>query len=307
MSDIFGSPQSFARLGEVLSVLAALLWAVSIVLFRVAGEKVHALGMNLFKNVLAVGLLLPTMAVFGEFATPTPGLTLGSSLWLVGSGLIGIALSDTLFFMALNKLGAELTAIVDCAYSPFVIGLSFVFLGERMDALQTAGAALIVLAVVMIARKKSDLAIPRRTLLAGIGLGVVALFFQAVGIVMFKPLLGGASILWVTFLRMAGGAAGVAIAIAVHPRRRAIVRPIFSKKTILILLPASLLAAYFSNVIWIGGMKYTLASIASALNQLNTIFIFGLAAIFLKEKITALKLAAVTLAFAGAMLVSIRF
>jgi len=305
MSDIFGSPQNFARLGEFLSILAALLWAVSIVLFRVVGEKVHALGMNLFKNVLAVGLLLPTMAVFGEFASP--GLSLGSSLWLVLSGLIGIALSDTLFFMALNKLGAELTAIVDCAYSPFVIGLSFVFLGERTDALQTAGAALIVLAVVMIARQKSDSPIPRSTLLAGIGLGIVGLFFQAIGIVMFKPLLGGASILWVTFLRMAGGAAGVAIAVAVHPRRRAIVRPIFSKKTILLLLPASLLAAYFSNVIWIGGMKYTLASIASALNQLNTIFVFVLAAVFLKEKITPLKLAALTLAFAGAMLVSIRF
>jgi drug/metabolite transporter (DMT)-like permease len=151
------------------------------------------------------------------------------------------------------------------------------------------------------------LAIPRRTLLAGIGLGIVALFFQAVGIVMFKPILGGASILQVTFLRMAGGAAGVALAVAVHPRRRAIVRPIFSKKTFLILLPASLLAAYFYNVIWIGGMKYTQASIASALNQLNTIFIFALAAIFLKERITLLKLAAVTLAFAGAMLVSIRF
>jgi drug/metabolite transporter (DMT)-like permease len=72
-----------------------------------------------------------------------------------------------------------------------------------------------------------------------------------------------------------------------------------------LLVPATVLSAYLSMVLWMGGMKYTQASIASALNQLNTIFIFILAAIFLKEKITPLKLICVALAFAGAMLVSI--
>jgi drug/metabolite transporter (DMT)-like permease len=52
---------------------------------------------------------------------------------------LGIALADWLFFTALVRLGAELTAIVDCAYAPFVIGLSFLFLGERMSAVKTAG------------------------------------------------------------------------------------------------------------------------------------------------------------------------
>jgi len=52
------------------------------------------------------------------------------------------------------------------------------------------------------------------------------------------------------------------------------------------------------------GMKYTQASIASALNQLNTIFIFILAAIFLKEKVSTAKLAAIAMAFAGAFFVS---
>ena len=50
MNDIFGSPLTFARLGEVLSVGAAVFWAIAVVLFRVAGEKVHPLGVNLFKN-----------------------------------------------------------------------------------------------------------------------------------------------------------------------------------------------------------------------------------------------------------------
>jgi drug/metabolite transporter (DMT)-like permease len=57
--------------------------------------------------------------------------------------------------------------------------------------------------------------------------------------------------------------------------------------------------------VWIAGMKHTQASIASALNQMSTIFIFVLAAIFLKEKVTRTKLLAVVLAMLGALLVSV--
>jgi drug/metabolite transporter (DMT)-like permease len=303
MSDIFGAASSFAQLGEFLSFASAFLWAVAVVLFRVVGEKAHPVAMNLFKNALAVLLLVPTLAVFGEPLVPS--LDAGRLLWLFASGVIGIAVADTLFFEALNRLGAELTAIVDCAYAPFVIGLSFLFLGERMGASQTAGVGLIILAVVLIALKKGDGRLPRRTLLAGIGIGIVALFFQAVGIVMFKPILKEVPLLQVCLVRMLGGTLGAAASPAFLRRPGRLLRPLFAGKTPFLLLPASLLASYVSNVIWLGGMKYTLASIASALNQLNTIFIFILAALFLKEKITPLKLAAIGLAFAGAVLVSV--
>jgi drug/metabolite transporter (DMT)-like permease len=63
-------------------------------------------------------------------------------LWLLASGLIGISVADTLFFVALRKLGAELTAIVDCVYAPFIIGLSFLILRERMTVSQTGGVGL---------------------------------------------------------------------------------------------------------------------------------------------------------------------
>jgi drug/metabolite transporter (DMT)-like permease len=57
-------------------------------------------------------------------------------------------------------------------------------------------------------------------------------------------------------------------------------------------------------VIWIAGIKYTQASIASALNQTSTIFIFIFAGLILREPITVRRALGIILAFTGAFLVS---
>jgi drug/metabolite transporter (DMT)-like permease len=302
MTDIFGSWFTFPYLGEALSFMSAILWASSVVLFRIIGLKVHALGLSLFKNLLSALLLGLTLISFGMPLLPS--ISSAHYGLLILSGILGLALSDTLFFMALRILGAELTAIVDCAYAPFVIGLSFLFLGERMNGLQTVGVVLIMLAVFLITRKKIGVEIPRRILLSGVILGVSSMFVTAAGIVMIKPMLKQTSLLWASFLRMAAGAVSVGIFLAFYRKRDAILAPLRNRRNMSRLIAPSFLGAYLSQVIWMGGMKYTQASIASALNQLNTVFIFVLGAVFLKERITPLKLAAAVLAFAGALLVS---
>jgi len=54
-----------------------------------------------------------------------------------------------------------------------------------------------------------------------------------------------------------------------------------------------------------GGMKYTQASVASALNQTSIVFIFILAAVFLKEPVNRFKIIGIFLAFLGVILVSL--
>ena len=303
MVSLLKSFAAMPHLGEVLSAASALVWAVAVILFRVCGRTVPPLALSFFKNLLAGLLLLLTLAALGQPLFPP--LPLKHYALMLLSGVIGVAISDTLFFMALNKLGAELTAIVDCAYAPFVIGLSFLFLGERINPVQSGGVVLIVMAVLLISGRKTEALVPRRDLRAGVVLGVLSMFISAAGIVIMKPLLAGDSLVWAGLVRTVGGAVSLAMVLAFHPRRRAILAPLASTRMLKLLVPATVLSSYLSMVLWLGGMKYTQASISSALNQLNTIFIFILAAIFLKEKITPLKVIAVALAFAGAMFVSI--
>ena len=304
MNSLLDGITRLPHIGELLSLFSAVFWAIAVILFRIAGDKIHPLVMNLFKNTLSLVLLALTVLLLGGGAT---GLSPKLVAIFALSGVLGIALADWLFFTALVRLGAELTAIVDCAYAPFVIGLSFLFLGERMNAVQIAGVALILAAVILITRKKTDERISRKALLSGVGIGVVAMFLTAGGIVLAKPYLAGVSVAWATLVRMAGGSLAGLLLWAAHPRRLELIRPLRKGANYRILIPASISGAYLSVVIWVAGFKYTQASIASALNQLNTIFVFILAAVVLKEKITPLKTIAVTLAFIGAILVSVSF
>jgi drug/metabolite transporter (DMT)-like permease len=236
-----------------------------------------------------------------------PPLPAGHYLGFLLSGFYGIAVSDTLLFVSLDKLGAELFAIVDCSYVPFVIGLSYVVLGERITPVQAAGVTLIVIAVALVSGKRADARIAPRDMRIGIAAGLLSMLCSAVGIVIMKPLLAGVSMIWVGWLRTMTGAAALSLTMALHRRRRALLAPLRDARALAALAAATVLGSYLSMLLWLGGMQLASASIASALNQLNAIFIFILAAIFLKERITPLKLAAVFLAFAGALLVSVPF
>ena len=289
-------------LGEILAAASGLAWAVAVILFRISGRTIHPVGLNLAKTVLAFAVMVPTLLVLGEPLAPAvPFETTGM---LLLSGILGIAVSDTLFFYALNRLGASLTAIVDCFYSPFVIAMSFVLLGERLTPVQLVGAALVLSAVLTLSKEGKLEKIGRKDLALGILFGVLAMFFVAFGIVMVKPVLGSVSVYWSTFVRLAGGSLALAVLVPFLRNRRAILAPLLELRNWKALLPASFFGSYLSLILWMGGMKYAQASVAAVLNQLNTIFIVIIAAIFLKERLTGWKILAVILAFAGAYLAS---
>lgn len=304
MTSFFAALTGFRSFGEVLAIASGLVWAVAVILYKVSGRNVHPLGLNLFKNVLALVFMVPTMLVLGKplFPATAPG----SIGLLLLSGFLGIAVSDTLFFYSLNRLGASIVAIVDCFYSPFVIALSYVILGEHMSAWQLAGVALIISAVLAASRSSSNGApVARRDLVLGLVFGVLAMFFVAVGIVIVKPVLAKESVVWATLVRIVGGTIPLALLIPFLPGRRAILKPLLDRANWKAMVPASFFGSYWSLILWMGGMKYARVSVAAALNQLNTIFIVILAALFLKERLSWWKIAAVALAFIGAYLAAV--
>lgn len=295
--------ENIPHAGEILSLLTAMFWAVAVIFFKKSGETVHPLGLNLFKNALGFLLILVTLGLFKEALLQQ--VPLGDLILLILSGAIGIGIGDTLLFACLNLIGAGLTAIVDCLYSPFVISLSFLFLGERLTFLQIVGAVLIVLAVLTVSLKWGRIDIDRHKLIRGIFLGALAMLSTAVGVIMVKPLLSRIPFLWATEVRLLGALLSLMVVVLTHRGRRKILSSVLDKKSRLYVISGSFFGAYMAMLVWLGGMKLTHASIASALNQTSSIFIVILAALWLKEPLNARRIAGIVIAFLGVLFVSI--
>ncbi|MBD2551477.1 DMT family transporter [Microcystis elabens FACHB-917] len=139
-------PLSAAPVAAALA--AAFCWALSSLLWRRLPTSLSAARLNLLKNLLAVALLLPLALLLPWRLSPRP-LAL-----LALSGVLGIALGDTLFFAALRRLGTRRTLTID-AGGPAVTSLAGVaLLGEVPLPAQWLGIGLISVAVLLVVQQR---------------------------------------------------------------------------------------------------------------------------------------------------------
>lgn len=287
-------------LGEFYSLACALVWASAVVLFKKSGESLPPVPLNLFKNLLGLGLLLLTVLVLHGAAAPDipPEVV----LLALFSGFLGIGVGDSLYFRALNGIGASRMGIAQTMYSPFVILLSTLFLGERLTLTQLAGVALVLGGIVLVNDLRGAHA-EGRALRRGVADAAASVFVMAVGVVIAKPLLERYDFLWIVSLRLVGGTLGLLMFLAL---RRETVSAWASFKTVRHwphIIAGSVAGAYLSMMLWLAGYKYTQASIAAVLNEMAAIFIIALAAVFLKDRLKPAQLAGSLLAVAGVVLV----
>ena len=291
------------HLGEFYSVLAALVWAVSVVLFRLSGRTLRPLALNFFKNAVAVVIFAATFAIFRiPLARNVPAVDYAL---LAFSGVVGIAVADTLFFKSLNLVGAGLSQVASLSYSPFVILFTFLFLGERLTPGDLAGAGLIMLGIFLTAGHAPAPGTTSHDLRKGIGYAILSMALMALGVAAAKPVLDRSPLIWTTAVRLASGMAALCVLAAVSPRQRDLWRTLRPSRSWRVSLPAAVLGTYLAMLIWMAGMKYTQAATASILNQTSAVFVLPIAAIVLKESITRRKAIAVATAIAGVALVSL--
>ncbi len=292
--------------GELYSVLCALIWAFAVILFTHVGRDTPPVVLNLFKGCVALVLLPPTLLVIGTPFVPT---NLAWTDWaqLIISGIIGISIADSLFFASLNRLGAGRSAIVDCLYAPIVILCGWLFLSEPVGWKILVAVALMVSAIFIGTWDPQADPLHRdpAKLRAGIGYGAIAMALMAIGIVIAKPVLNRADLLWATLVRVAGATAFLG-AQALLPRWRAATFRVFTPgRHWPLLMAAGFVGTYLAMIVWLAGMKYTTVSVSSILNQTSTLIVPLLAAIFLRERLTWRRILAVSMGFAGVVILNI--
>lgn len=283
-------------LGEAMALGSAATWAFGVILARQLGRTLPPPTLNLFKNGLVLLALTPLALVSTHGQLPSLGTS--ALLLTLASGIMGIAVADTLYFRALNELGAGRMGVVGNLYSPLVLLMGYAFLGERLGPWQWLGFALVAGGVLLIARPSAQWQAPPTHALRGVLIGAASIALMAVSIVMLKRVLEAHSLLWITLLRLLGAVAGLLV-LAAWPRTRVHFRfdpgPVPWGRLVL----AALCGQGLSMVLWLGGYKYAPAAVAAILNESASVFLVILGALWLREPLDRRALVGVTLTFTG--------
>ena len=294
-------------------LIAAILWSVTVILLKSSSNQLSPFLINPIKN--SIGLLL-FLLLFLYTGIPLwyDNLSLLGYYKILLSGLLGMALGDTIFIYALSKIGANRVAIVD-SFSPFIIYFYSILLlyNQELVFIQFVGLMITTIAIVILTYENDYEDIDYQTKRSGILWVFFAMSCTGYGIVLLKTVLNEINIvevdqklkfnLWVTAFRLLPGVVFSWFMFLFKKNKKSLLKPLTNRTVLSKLLLASVIGPFFALGFWILGYAFIdKPSIASIISQTSVIFIVILSWIFLKEKLTPLRLVSISFAFIGVLL-----
>lgn len=273
----------FPHAGELAGLTASIIWAFTLCAYRVHAAGLPSVTVNLFKNCVSFTCLLATALLAGA-AWPSAGSTWG---WLALSGFMGLCVSDTAMFAALQRLGAQRTAAIQCLGPPMAALLAFYFLGEELKAVGIVGMTLTVAAVagVVLLGPRDHLRLgPDWSL--GLLLAIGAAAAQAVGLVMARDAFQQADVMTGTLIRLAPAIAVLGLVVGQRGPQARLDLLFDSRLRVGSLAMAAFFGGFLGLFLLSAATKFAPAGIAATLTSTFPLWLIPVARVFLKERIT---------------------
>lgn len=126
--------------GEFAALFTACLWSGSALVFTAAMRRAGSFQVNITRLILALVYLAGMIVVLrlDVLLLPLQFLHLGLS------GLVGLALGDTVLFKAFQEIGARISMLVMSLAPAIAAALGYVMLGEEIGAVGALGIAVTV-------------------------------------------------------------------------------------------------------------------------------------------------------------------
>jgi drug/metabolite transporter (DMT)-like permease len=288
-------------LGIAAALGSAAAWALGAVLFKRLSVTASPMALTLSKGVISLVLLaavLPFVAA-GE-------LSRRELLLLVGSGVLGIAAGDTLFFAALSCLSPHVCIVYMMLGQVVTAVAACVFLGERHPLAVWAGLGLVMSGVYLVLRSSLEKeGEAGQTRLRGALFGLCAVLCMSASYIIARPALDSVSTLWATFIRLAAGTAVMALLGLVTGSVRGWLQPFRRAAGALPLVRATLVVTFGGFWLSMVAMKYAGVVVANTLGSLEPMFVLPFTWFLLRERIRGIEVVGTVTAVVGVLVVTL--
>ncbi len=291
--------------GEIAAVGTAMFFAMGSTFFTLAGRRAGPIVVNRSRLLMATLLALGIHWITRGTPLP-PALSWEAWGWLALSGVIGLAIGDSLLFRAFVAIGPAKTMLIFALAPAIAALLSWIFLGEALTFLEMAGMAttLIGIAWVVMSPEQHASERARSSYRLGVMFAVGGTVGQAIGLVTAKSgLTEGAMPQEANVIRLMAAATSVwVLTVALGETKR--VLAMWSNDVRATTFTA--LGAVFGPVagVWLSLVAIDRASIgvASTLMSLTPLFLIPVSRLVFRETITLRAVVGTLVALAGVVL-----
>jgi drug/metabolite transporter (DMT)-like permease len=294
-------------LGEAAALATAALWGISACMHTAAARLIGSLSLNLFRLPLSLSFFLAGIVLFQS----QWNLSHDQVLWLIGSGVIGLAFGDVVFYASAVRIGARLSVLM-WELSPAVIAvLAYFFLDESISPMGIVGITLTLVGVVWVLLEKHDGSIPGltpRRWLEGIGLVLLSVGAQSVSTLLARMALAqGGDVLVSAAVRTGSAVFALWIFVAMIGRAGRAIKTMREHPQA---MRMTVLAGFIGPTVgvWLSllAVKHTKAGIAATLIGLEPLVVIALLAFYEKKRPSPRLLTGALISFTGTALLFLR-
>ena len=286
--------------GDIYALLAALCWSSGIILFELSGKTLDSLQINFIKNIIGlIGFLMVLLIAGNLFIS----YTTHEYFLLLISAVLGVAVGDLFLLASLKRLGSGLYAVAGTSYILFVFLFAFLMFQEVIPLQVYLGGTLVILGIIIrsMTMPKNN---SRTQLMRGILYVLIAQALTAYSVLLVRPVMESHPVVHIAMIRFGIGVVFNMSHLLLMRGMQSVKKTMITGFKLPTMVAGAFMGTFLAVIFWLAGFKYTLAGRAAIYNQLSTILITILAAIFLKEHMNSRKWLAVALAVLGAVLVS---
>ncbi|MGB3636739.1 MAG: DMT family transporter, partial [Rivularia sp. (in: cyanobacteria)] len=251
------------------------------------------------KGIIAIALFIFTILFTGEIF---PSIATLPMCLLLLSGVIGISLGDTAFFITINSLGARRALLMQTLTSPITAVLGLIFLQEELNVLAICGILLTILGVAwVVTERTTDVKhIATAEFRRGIVCGLLTAFAGAVGAVLSRSAIADNQVspLWAALLRLSAGTLILLVWASSRQQTNFSLGNLRNSKVIAGILFAAFCGTYLGIWLQQTAIKLTSVGIASTLLQTSPIFVIPFA-ILMGEKVSIRAILGVLISIMG--------